>query len=388
MAIRKIAAIILSLSFLAGCSTVPFKGTAAGPQDKLYRRIPYKVDGDYRIINAFYATDRKIKEKEGELYFKPEMDTVLTTGTFEARIDPGLKIQKVLPKKLKRKGTVGVQEVVKLSDEAFIKSLSEAVGKSPHKSLLILVYGFEDNFELTATKAAYFAYLLDVDTPVLLFDWPGDQPATPWGYNKARKLATASGPYLGELLARIIREVKPKNLWMESSSLGCQVVCDAFEWMYRHEDLADADAEISHVVLSAPDVSEDEFDNKFKDEMAALTGKLTVYVSSNDSALLMAEIINWEKKVGRQNLKIERYDQFEEAKDLLYLKSLVPDKISMVDMSLVNKASYGHGYDLEIPEFYDDFYMRIFEASSHNNRRLYLINVRENVDYWIMRSDR
>lgn len=385
MFMRKMALVIMTVSTLTGCSTLP---VSTGLQDKLYRRIPYELDGKYRTIEVFYATDRKIKEQDGELYFKPEMGEVLTTGTLKARIDPSLKIEKVIPKRLKRKGVIGVQEVAKIDDRAFINSLSEAVENSPHKSLLVLVYGFKDNFELTATKAAYFAYLLDVDTPVLLFDWPGDQSFTPWGYKKAQEFAIASGPYFGELLARIIREVKPEKLWIESSSMGCQVVCDAFEWMYLQEDLSDPEREISNVVMVAPDVSENEFDNKFKDEMAALTGELTAYVSSNDQALLMAEIINWEKKVGRQKYKLERCDQFEEAKDLLYLKSLAPDKVSMIDMSLVNKASYGHGYDLEIPEFYDDFYMRIFDVPAHNNRRLYLIKVNENVDYWIMRGDR
>jgi esterase/lipase superfamily enzyme len=356
-------------------------------QSKLYRRIPYKVDGEYRIIEVFYATDRKIKEHSGELYFKAEIGDELTAGTLKARIDPALKIQKVIPDKLKRRGTIGVQEVVKLNDEDFIKNISETVKESPHNSLLVLVYGFKDNFEMTATKAAYFAYLLDVDTPVLLFDWPGDQPVNPWGYNKARELATASGPYLGKLLAKIIREVKPKKLWIESSSLGCQVVCDGFEWMYQQNDLSDDEAEISCVAMSAPDVSEDEFDERFKDEMAALTEKLTTYVSSNDQALLMSEIINWQKKVGRQEWELKYYDQFEEAKDMLYLKAMAPDKISIIDMSLVNKASYGHGYDLEIPEYYDDFYMRIFDVPPHNNRRLYLVNVKENVDYWVMRGD-
>jgi esterase/lipase superfamily enzyme len=228
---------------------------------------------------------------------------------------------------------------------------------------------------------------LDVDTPVLLFDWPGDQPVNPWGYGKARELAVASGPYLGRLLAKIIQEVKPEKLWVESSSLGCQVVCDAFEWMHQQPDLADSEEEISHVAMSAPDVLEDEFDNKFKDEMAALTKKFTVYVSSNDQALLISEIIDQQKKVGRQEWKFKRYDQLEEVKDLLYLKALAPDRISIVDMSLVNKASYGHGYDLETPEYYDDFYMRIFDVPASNNRRLYLVNVRENVDYWIMSGD-
>ena len=382
---RKVSAIILSICFLSGCSTIPVKDTADYLGRKLYHRIPYEVDGNYRVTEIFYATDRKVMEKSGELYFEPEIGDGLTTGTLRAKIDPGLTIGKVAPMKLKRKGKIGVQEVIKMSDEDFMKQLSDAVEKSPHQSLLVLIYGFKDNFEMTATKAAYFAYLLDVNTPVLLFDWPGDQSVAPWGYKKAQALATASGPYLGEVLTKVIHQAKPQKLWVESSSLGCQVVCDAFEWMYKQNDLADTETEITHVIMSAPDVSKDEFDLKFKDEITALTEKLTTYVSSDDDALLVSEIINWDKRLGFQETKVEKNGQFEEAKDLLYLKSLDPGRVSIVDVTLINNATLGHGYDLEVPEIYDDFYMRIFGTSSNTNRRLYLIKVKENVDYWVMR---
>lgn len=315
------------------------------------------------------------------------MGDSLTLGKFNCRIDPLVKIGKVIPARLKRRGVIGVQDIERLNDSDFIKDISLAVQSSPHKSLLILVYGFKDNFELTATKAAYFTYLLDVDTPVLLFDWPGDQSVAPWGYKKAVKLATSSGTYLGNILSRIIREVKPKKLWIECSSLGCQVVCSAFEWMYRHPDLADPQVEISHVVMAAPDVSRNEFNDSFKDEISALTDKVTAYVSSNDRALLMAQIIEGQKKFGRQSSSVAKQEQFEEGKELLYLKSLAPDKLSIVDVTPINRASYRHGYDLEAPEFYDDFYMRIFDISAHNNRRLYIVNEDKNIDYWIMRSD-
>ncbi|OGW74663.1 MAG: hypothetical protein A2Z72_01060 [Omnitrophica bacterium RBG_13_46_9] len=385
---RKITLLALSLLILAGCTNIPLRKAATYLEKKLYRRIDYKVDGKYRVITLFYATDRKSKERNGELYFKPNISDTLTVGTLEARIDPGLKIGKMLPKRLKRKGMIGVQKVTKLTDESFMKSLSEAVKNSPHKSLLVIVYGFKDNFELTATKAAYFSYLLDVNTPVLLFDWPGDQSVTPMGYKEARRLANASGPFLGELLAKITREAKPEKLWVESSSLGCQVVCDAFEYMHKQSDLADKEPEITHVIMSAPDVSDDEFNEIFMTEIAALTDKFTTYVSSYDRALLMAEIIDWQKKAGLKKVNVEEYEEFEEAKDLLYLKSLDPDRISIIDATQINNASYGHGYDLESPEFYDNVYMQLLNAPPEDNRRLYLVKEKDGVDYWIMRGNK
>jgi len=379
--------ILAAASGLLGCSSVPLRGKSDFIDKMLYRRVHYRASGDYRQIGLFYASCRQIREAGGNLTFSPALSGRLTAGTFDCRINPRLKIGKVIPEDLKGQKVVTVHNIKKISDSDFINELSGAVNSSPHKSLLVLIYGFKDDFEMTAIKAGYFTYLLDIDTPVLLFDWPGDQPVAPWGYGKAVSLAQSSGAYLGQALARIIREVKPKKLWIESSSLGCQVVCSAFEWMYKQPDLADPVPEMAHVVMSAPDVARGEYGEDFKNEVLALTDKVTAYVSSNDTALLMAGIIKGEKEYGLQDSKITKQDQFNEAKGLLYLKAQAPDKISIVDVTPINRASYHHGYDLEAPEFYDDFYMRLFDVPAHNNRRLYIVNVDKNVDYWIMRSD-
>ena len=133
-----------------------------------------------------------------------------------------MKIGTMLPNKLKKNGLLEMQGVKILDPDLFVKQLSEAVKASPHNSVLVLVFGYKDGFEATAMKAAYFAYLLDVDTPVLLFDWPGDQPVDISGYLKAQSLASASGPYLADVLAKVVREVKPQKIWIEASSLGAQ----------------------------------------------------------------------------------------------------------------------------------------------------------------------
>jgi esterase/lipase superfamily enzyme len=385
---KKALYLLLLTLILPGCASVPLRESSESVEGTLYRRIPSKAEGRDRVITLFFASSRQIQKRDGKLHFDPELADSPTLGRLDCRINPLVKIGKVNPPALKKRGVVRVQGIERLSDADFIKDISEAVEASPHKSLLVLVHGFKDNFEMTAVKLAYFTYLLDANTPVLIFDWPGDQSVTPWGYRKAVKLAAASGPYLGNVVARIIREVKPQKLWIQSASLGCQVVCSAFEWMHQQPDLADAETEISHVLLSAPDVSKDEFNNKFKDELLALTDKLTVYVSSDDHALLVARILGGEKKFGRQSVPVTRQEQFQETSELLYLKSLVPDKLSIVDVTPINHASYHHGYDLEAPEFYDDFYMRILGASEYKNRRLYIVNTEKNTDYWVMRSDR
>lgn len=384
--ISGIAALLFCSLLLSGCAVLPIQ-TGVSYWKDLYRRIPYKTEGNYRVIDIFYATDRAVNEKSGDqVAFTRNLSQDMTYGTLNVKISPYIKIEKMIPRRLKRKGEIGIQEVRRLKEEDFMKRLSDAVAASPHNSLLVVVFGYKDDFEATAIKAAYFSYLLDVNTPVLLFDWPGDQGVSISGYKRAERMAEASGPYLGKLLAGIIRHVGPKNLWLKASSLGSEVVCYAFEEMYQHEDLIDNDTEIAHVILAAPDVSRDEFKEHFAKRLVRLSKKLTAYVSSDDDALLISGFINRGQRLGR--ITIKEHEQLNEAKELLYLHSLEPEAVTIIDVTPINKSSFKHGYYLEAPEFYDDFYARIMDKAPNVSRRLYLIKCMDNADVWILRGDK
>lgn len=379
---------IFCSSLLTGCAFLPIQ-TSSGYFKDIYKRIRYTIEGRYRVIDIFYATSRKGDERRtSSLYFTNDMADNITTGSLNIKIDPRLKIEKMLPYRLKRKGMIGIQNIEKTDEDVFMKQLSDAVNASPHRSLLVIVFGYKDDFEATAIKAAYFAYLLDVNTPVLLFDWPGDQGVSPGGYEKAQSLAIKSGPYLGELLVRITREVKPSKLWITASSLGSQVVCDAFDQMSKYPDIMDADTEIDHVILAAPDVAQNEFDEKFKKQLTSMSKRLTTYVSSDDQALLMSGLINDDTRLGRQKPRVKNPEQLEEAKSLLYLKSLDPDRVTIIDVTPINNSSFKHGYYLESPDFFDDCYQRIFDAKPNVNRRLYLLKTKDNTDYWVMQGSK
>ena len=367
-------------ALLAGCASLPVKSTPSYSLDDIYKRLSYKTDGGYRVVNIFYATSR--------LGDKPKLADKVRYGTLDVRIDPRVRIGLMLPDKLSKKGILQIQDTRELEPDVFTDQLSAAVNASPHKSLLVLVFGFKDGFEATALKAAYFAYLLDVNTPVLLFDWPGDQSVSFGGYMKAQSLASASGPYMAEVLAKVVREVKPEKVWIEASSLGCQVVCDAFEELYKQPDFSDEKTEFDHIILAAPDVGKDEFKGRFKDGMIALVDKMTVYVASDDDALLMSGFISGEQKLGRAKLRMKDPEQLEEARDLLYTKSLAPERLMVIDVTPINHASFKHGYYLECQEYYDDFYMRIFDTEPRLNRRLYLLKTVEGVDYWVMQDSK
>ena len=381
-------AICMMTLLLSGCGSLP-QNRVKKYFDKLYKRIPYRQEGEQRVISIFYATSRKVVDEPGaDLKFLPKMGDALTGGIIEVKIDPSIRIGKMLPKRFESKGEIGLQKIDKIDIDNLADKVRTAIDKSPHNSLLVLVFGFKDDFYSVAIEAAYYSYMLDVNTPILLFDWPGDQPVSIGGYDQAQENAEKSGVYFGKVLAGIAKEIQPGDkIWIHASSLGCQVVCSGFEHMYKHPLLADPQEEIDHVFLAAPDVAQDEFDEKFKDEIAAMSKNVTAYVSFNDTALLVSSILNGDDRLGRQTLRNRKKDDLShETKGMLFLKSQHPDKISLIDVTPINKASYGHGYYLENPHYFDDVFIRMFTDPPHKNRRLYLVEYEDGTDYWVLKE--
>ena len=179
-----------------------------------------------------------------------------------------------------------------LAPGSFFGQLKSAMEQSSHRSVLIIVWGWKERWRTAAAKTAYVSYLLDIDTPVVVFDWPANQGDDARGYLAAQQMAGASGADLGQFLESVIERVRPENLWLVALSMGGQVVSDGFEYMAGRPALGDAEKEIAHVVLAAPDVAQDEFDEKFAAQIRQLSKHLTVYVSSTDQALLLSQWIN------------------------------------------------------------------------------------------------
>ena len=267
----------------------------------------------------------------------------------------------------------------------FVEQLRALVQQSPHRALLIVVHGFREAYASALRKTAFLGHVLDINAPVLLFDWPGNQGSSLSGYRQAHEVARASGAELARTLELVIREVQPERLWLMANSMGGQVVADAFSLLYQQQDLADAETEIEDVVLTAPDVSQEEFDQQFKREISALARNLTVYVSSNDRALLASRLINRGARRGESTLSP---NQFEEAVRLAELVAPGSELITLVDVTPVNRTRNFHNFSLETPEFFDDLFLRLTNRQTPRSRPIYHIKTPEGAVYSVLTRGR
>ena len=78
------------------------------------------------------------------------------------------------------------------------------------------------------------------------------------------------GVELAETLELILREVQPDRVWLLTTSMGAQFVVDGFAVLSQPADMADVGTEIEDVIITAPDIDADEFDQQFKGQITAL----------------------------------------------------------------------------------------------------------------------
>ena len=356
-----------------------------------FRRMLVTRLGDQDAYRFFYVTNRRLGADDGSLEerFGNERERVLKFGFFDTELEPTLGLGMIInPTDWFQNEEIQLKQVQLLDQSEFITQLRRQVQASPLRSILINVNGFRERFPSALRKTAFLSHVLDINSPVLVFDWPGDQGSTPRGYRRAQRIAGESGAELAQTLGLIIRQVQPDRLWLVANSMGGEVVVHAFSILYREADLADAEVEIEDVVLTAPDVDRDEFNNQFKREIAALARNLTVYVSSNDRALLISRVINRGRRLGEGTLNPRNPDQSEEAARILELVEPNNELVTLVDVTPVNRTRNFHNFSLETPEFFDDLFLRLTNTDTPSNRLIYQVRTPDGAVYSVLTRGR
>lgn len=357
-------------------------------EDFLFRRMTATQLSEHGQYRFFYSTNRTAGLADAAIgdRYTNERSEQLSFGAFDAEIQPTLGIGMLInPTQWLQNEEIRFMGIHSVVQEKFVTGLQKAVEKSPHRAVLVVVNGYREAHESALRKTAFLGHVLDIDAPILLFDWPGDQGSSLRAYRRASRVASDSGTQLADTLQILIDEVQPEKIWVLANSMGAQVVVKAFNELYKKPQVADKQTEIKHVVLTAPDVDHEQFDDQFKREITAIADHLTVYVSSNDRALLASRLINRGARRGESTLSP---DQFDEALRISHLMETDDKLITLVDVTPVNRTRNFHNFSLETPEFFDDLFLRLTNPNIPNSRPIYHIRTPDGVVYSVLTRGR
>ncbi len=356
-----------------------------------FRRMQVAQLADQEAYRFFFVTNRRAETDEGPLKERlgTERKDTLTFGLFDTEIEPTLGIGMLInPSDWFINEEIGIRDIQALDQVGFVEKVRKPVQQSPHRSLLVVVHGFREAFTSALRKTAFLGHVLDINSPVLLFDWPGNQGSSLRGYRRAQRVAEASGAELAKTLKLIIEDIQPERLWVIANSMGAKVVTHAFSHLYQDPELADAETEIKDVVLTAPDVDRDDFNRQFKTEIDALAKNLTVYVSANDQALLVSRLINRGRRLGESTLDTLNPDQLEEAAAVMEFIDPDTEQVTLVDVTPVNRTRNFHNFSLETPEFFDDLFLRLTNSRTPRNRLRYQLHTPDGKVYHVLTRGR
>ena len=355
----------------------------------LFTRMTVAQLGEQGAMRYFFVTNRAKSGADEVLEdrFGSEREATLKFGLFDTRVEPSVGLGMFInSSEWFQTEEIVIKNMEMLQQEDFVNQLRELVEKSPRRSLLIVIHGFRERFSSALRKTSFVGHILDINSPVMVFDWPGNQGSSLRGYRRARNIAAESGAELAQTLELIVRDIQPKRLWLIANSMGGEVVAHAFSHLYQNPEFADADIEIEDVVLTAPDVSHEEFDNQFKREITSLTRNLTVYVSSNDRALVMSRLVNLgDTRRGESTLST---DMLEEAARIAELVDPDSELVTLVDVTPVNRTRNFHNFSLETPEFFDDLFLRLTNEQTPFSRSLYRLETPQGASYWVLTPGR
>lgn len=176
-----------------------------------------------------------------------------------------------------------VKEVRALTAEEFQRLVRERLNasKAYKDHALVFIHGFNTSFEHALFRTAQIAYDIKFDGAPFLYSWPSKGALSSQDYSYDRESAGAAEPYLRQFLETVARETGATSVSVIAHSMGNQLLLPVLRDL---KYAAPSSVKVSQVILAAPDVDRDAFENIAKEVIGVSRG-VTVLAASNDRAL-------------------------------------------------------------------------------------------------------
>lgn len=177
-----------------------------------------------------------------------------------------------------------MQEVKTLSEEDFLTVVRErlAASKRYKDHAFIFVHGYNTSFDYAIYRTAQIAYDLKFDGAPFAYSWPSGGGIASYTYD--RESSGQAEPYLREFMEMVINKTGAKSVSVIAHSMGNQPTLQVLRELRRSKP---DDVRISQVILAAPDVDRDNFENIAR-ELKGLASGVTLYAAGNDRALIVS----------------------------------------------------------------------------------------------------
>lgn len=268
---------------------------AAAPSSSTTTAQP-AASADWDIVPVFYGTDRRRADNSERLDYDGNRGRKLELGHALVSVPKSHQVPNIeRPWAIKipyfnvtiyeeaqdPKRHFVIQKITALSRSDFLAVVRERLTKSKtfEDQAFVFVHGYNTSFDIGVYRTAQIAYDLKFDGAPFLYSWPSGGGVASYTYD--RESSGQSIPYMRDFMKLVINETGAKAVSVIAHSMGNQPILQVLRDLKRSTP---DDVVISQVILAAPDVDRDNFENIAK-EILGLAKGVTLYVAANDQAL-------------------------------------------------------------------------------------------------------
>ncbi len=250
------------------------------------------------VVPVFYGTDRNRIVEETRVDYGSERARRLELGRALVTVPKAHEVPNVerpwvyrvpftqivlYSEKEDPKKHFTLKEVRALTREEFTRLMRDRLNASKafKNHALIFIHGFNTSFEYALYRTAQIAYDIKFDGAPVLYSWPSKGALSSQDYSYDRESAGAAEPYLREFLQLVARETGATSVDIIAHSMGNQLLLPVLRDL---KYAAPPNLKISQVILAAPDVDRDAFEN-IAQEVTGVSRGVTVLAAGNDRAL-------------------------------------------------------------------------------------------------------
>lgn len=256
---------------------------------------PPKPEG-YDVVPVFYGTDRANEPDPKRVKFGAERGHKLQLGRAMITVPASHKVPnierpwaveipyfkvKVYEETEDPKKHFTMQEISAMTETemlGFVQSRMRG-SKSFKDHAFVFVHGFNTSFDAALYRTAQIAYDMHFDGVPFVYSWPSGGKVADYTYDRGS--AEQAEPHLAQFLDFVVKKSGAKSVSLIAHSMGNELLLRVLE---RRRPDTPGSVTISQVILAAPDVDRDKFDNIAR-EITHFAKGVTLYAASNDKAL-------------------------------------------------------------------------------------------------------
>ncbi|MBL8580853.1 MAG: alpha/beta hydrolase [Rhizobiaceae bacterium] len=233
--------------------------------------------------------------------------------------------------------------------------LSQSVKKTPDRSVLVFIHGFNNRFEDAVYRFAQITHDSEVHSVPILITWPSRGSPLDYGYDRESTNYTRNA--LEAMFQYLAKDPEVKEVSILAHSMGNWLALEALRQMaIRNGGLPE---KFKNIMLAAPDVDVDVFRSQIAD-MGTPHPQFTLFVSQDDRALAVSRKV-WGNvaRLGAINPEMEPYKE-----------ELADNDITVIDLTKVKSGDkLNHGKFASSPQIVQLIGTRISDGQTLTDSR-------------------